>query len=99
MALFHFDQQVDLVLDFLEVLEAVLGGLVAPTGDALDDAALEEVQVVGGDVLHRLDLLALVVAAGHLDGERAVLDGVDGLDHVLLAPHLVSAVGAAAVAT
>jgi len=38
--------------------------------DALDDAALKEVQLVRGDVLHRLDRFALVVAASHLDVER-----------------------------
>jgi hypothetical protein len=54
------------VLDLLKVLEAVLGGLVSPACDALDDAALEEIEVVCVDVLHWLNLLVLVVAPGHL---------------------------------
>jgi hypothetical protein len=47
-------------------LEAVLGWLVSPACDALDDAALEEVEVVCMDVLHWLNLLVLVMASGHL---------------------------------
>jgi hypothetical protein len=58
----HLDQQIDLVLDLFQILKAAFCGLVAPTRNALDNATFEKVQIVGRDVLHRLDLFAFIVA-------------------------------------
>ena len=52
------------MLDLLQVLDAAL---VLPARGILDDATLDEGNVVGVDVLDRLDLQLLVVVTGDLD--------------------------------
>lgn len=67
------------MLGFFQVCNAAL---VAPAGDSLDDAALQEAQPIGVDVLDWLDGLVLVVAACHL--------GVNGA-HTTLPPAALMA--------
>jgi len=62
----QLDQQLNVVLGFLQVFDAVLA---APAGHVLDDVTLEVADVVGMDVFNGLDGQLFVVVASNLHVE------------------------------
>ena len=63
MTAFQLNQQINEVLCFPQIFDAVFG---SPAGDVLDHAGLAVTEVVCVDVLDRLDLQGLVMVAALL---------------------------------